>query len=44
MIHIAPWGATLGLAECAGRALRRGGILVCYGPYKVGGTAAQSNL
>jgi hypothetical protein len=44
MIHIAPWEATLGLVECAGRVLRGGGLLVCYGPYKVGGTAAESNL
>ena len=44
MIHIAPWEATLGLMECAGRVLRKGGLLVCYGPYKVGGTAAESNL
>ncbi|KAL9186072.1 hypothetical protein ACHAXT_005310 [Thalassiosira profunda] len=44
MIHIAPWEATLGLMECAGRVLRTGGMLMCYGPYKVGGTAAESNL
>jgi len=44
MIHIAPWEATLGLVECCGRVLRRGGMLVCYGPYKVGGTAVESNL
>ncbi|EED90744.1 hypothetical protein THAPSDRAFT_263456, partial [Thalassiosira pseudonana CCMP1335] len=44
MIHIAPWEATLGLMECAGKTLRKGGMLVCYGPYKVGGTAIESNL
>lgn len=44
MIHISPWEATLGLMECAGMVLREGGMLVCYGPYKVGGTAVQSNL
>jgi SAM-dependent methyltransferase len=44
MIHIAPWEACLGLMECAGTVLRKGGILVCYGPYKVGGTATQGNL
>lgn len=44
MIHIAPWEATLGLMECAGKVLRKGGLLVCYGPYKVGGTAVESNL
>lgn len=44
MIHIAPWEATLGLMECAGKTLRKGGILICYGPYKQGGTAVESNL
>ena len=44
MIHIAPWSATLGLMECAGKVLRKGGMLVCYGPYKVGGTAVESNI
>ena len=44
MIHIAPWEATLGLMECAGKTLRKGGILVCYGPYKIDGTAVESNL
>jgi len=44
MVHIAPWEATLGMLACAGKVLRTGGILVCYGPYKVGGTAVESNL
>ena len=44
MIHISPWEATLGLMACAGKVLRKGGMLVCYGPYKVGGTASESNL
>jgi SAM-dependent methyltransferase len=44
MIHIAPWEATLGLMECCGKVLRPGGILMCYGPYKVDGTAVESNL
>mmetsp|Transcript_14524 Transcript_14524/g.21886 ORF Transcript_14524/g.21886 Transcript_14524/m.21886 type:complete len:283 (-) Transcript_14524:77-925(-) len=44
MIHIAPWEATVGLFECAGKTLRKGGILLCYGPYKIGGTAVESNL
>eukprot|EP00573_Skeletonema_grethae_P000350 CAMPEP_0201691172 /NCGR_PEP_ID=MMETSP0578-20130828/4411_1 /ASSEMBLY_ACC=CAM_ASM_000663 /TAXON_ID=267565 /ORGANISM="Skeletonema grethea, Strain CCMP 1804" /LENGTH=250 /DNA_ID=CAMNT_0048176329 /DNA_START=256 /DNA_END=1008 /DNA_ORIENTATION=+ len=44
MIHIAPWEATIGLMECAGKTLRKGGILLCYGPYKIGGTAVESNL
>jgi hypothetical protein len=44
MIHIAPWEATLGLMECGGKVLRRGGLLMCYGPFKVDGTAVESNL
>ena len=44
MIHISPWEATLGLMACAGKVLAKGGILMCYGPYKVGGTAVESNL
>lgn len=34
MIHISPWGATLGLMALAGQALTSpGGLLVLYGPY-----------
>ena len=44
MIHISPWEATLGLMACAGKCLQKGGILMCYGPYKIGGTAVESNL
>jgi hypothetical protein len=44
MIHISPWDATRGLMKLAGKKLRKGGILFCYGPYKVGGTAVASNL
>lgn len=44
MIHISPWDATRGLMKVAGSKLRKGGILYCYGPYKVGGTAVESNL
>lgn len=44
MIHISPWTATLGLMKLAGRSLSAGGLLYCYGPYKVGGTAVESNL
>ncbi|EJK55359.1 hypothetical protein THAOC_24915 [Thalassiosira oceanica] len=44
MIHISPWSATRGLMDCAGKCLRKGGMLVCYGPYKVGGTATDSNM
>jgi len=44
MIHISPWDATRGLMNLAGTKLRKGGVLFCYGPYKVGGTAVESNL
>jgi hypothetical protein len=44
MIHISPWSATVGLMKLANRTMRPGGVLYCYGPYKVGGTAVESNL
>jgi len=44
MIHISPWEATVGLMECAGKVLRKGGMLVCYGPYKVDGKSVESNM
>lgn len=44
MIHISPWDATRGLMKLAGNKLRKGGVLFCYGPFKVGGTAVASNL
>lgn len=44
MIHISPWEATLGLMKLAGECLAEDGIMYCYGPYKEGGTAAESNL
>lgn len=37
MIHIAPWEACLGLLRGAGAHLAPGGVLITYGPYKVGG-------
>ena len=44
MVHISPWGATLGLMRGAGRLLRPGGVLALYGPYKrCGGHIAPSN-
>lgn len=44
MIHIAPWSCTLGLFAGVGRVLDPGGVLVLYGPYKVGGVhTAPSN-
>lgn len=44
MIHISPWDATRGLMKLAGNMLNKGGVLFCYGPYKEGGTAVESNL
>jgi SAM-dependent methyltransferase len=44
MIHIAPWEAALGLFRGAGRTLRSGGVLVIYGPFRIGGAhTAPSN-
>lgn len=44
MIHIAPWAAAQGLLRGAGRVLPSAGVLVTYGPYKVGGAhTAESN-
>lgn len=44
MIHISPFDATRGLMKIAGTKLRQGGVLFAYGPYKVAGTAVESNL
>lgn len=44
MIHIAPWDACEGLIAGAGRALRPGGVLVLYGPFRLDGRhTAPSN-
>ena len=44
MVHIAPWGAALGLLAGAGRLLRPDGVLFFYGPFMLGGThTAASN-
>jgi SAM-dependent methyltransferase len=44
MIHIAPWPVCLGLMRGAGRHLSPGGVLVLYGPFRVGGAhTAPSN-
>ncbi|MBC7172987.1 MAG: DUF938 domain-containing protein [Polyangiaceae bacterium] len=44
MIHIAPWECAVALFEGAARHLRSQGILVLYGPFRVGGThTAESN-
>lgn len=43
MIHIAPWSATEGLMRNAGRALRRGGVLMLYGPFRRNGELCDSN-
>jgi SAM-dependent methyltransferase len=44
MIHIAPWQACISLMRGAGTHLARGGVLVLYGPFKIGGAhTAPSN-
>lgn len=44
MIHIAPWEVATGLLAGAGSALARGGLLLLYGPFKVGGEhTSESN-
>jgi hypothetical protein len=44
MIHIAPWECCVGLIAGAGRHLAPGGVLVMYGPFRIGGAhTAPSN-
>jgi SAM-dependent methyltransferase len=44
MVHISPWAASQGLMAGAARALRPGGVLYLYGPYKIDGRhTAPSN-
>lgn len=44
MIHISPWEVGLGLIAGAARILSPRGLLVLYGPYKIGGEhTAESN-
>ncbi len=44
MVHISPWSSCEGLMRGAGRALPAGGVLVMYGPFRVGGMdTAPSN-
>lgn len=43
MIHISPWACTQALMANVGRLLRAGGVLVLYGPYRIGGELVPSN-
>jgi SAM-dependent methyltransferase len=44
LVHIAPWEVCLGLLAGAGRSLAPGGLLLLYGPYRIGGEhTAPSN-
>lgn len=44
MVHISPWTTTEALFRGARRILPRGGLIVLYGPYRVGGAhTAPSN-
>jgi len=44
LIHIAPWEVAVGLVSGAARYLAPGGLLVMYGPFRIGGehTAASN--
>lgn len=44
MIHIAPWEATLGLVNGAGKLLGKGAVFILYGPFLEGAETAESNL
>ena len=44
MIHIAPWGAAIGMADGAKDILEEGGQFFLYGPFKEGAETAPSNL
>lgn len=45
LIHIAPWPVCLALLRGAERHLEPGGVLVMYGPYRIGGQhTAPSNV
>lgn len=37
MIHISPWACCEGLLRGAGKQLRAGGLLILYGPFRIGG-------
>lgn len=44
LIHIAPWDCTEGLLRGAARTLRANGVLVIYGPFRIGGVdTSESN-
>ncbi|MEZ4366226.1 MAG: DUF938 domain-containing protein [Kofleriaceae bacterium] len=44
LVHISPWAATEALFAGAARVLRPGGVVVLYGPYRIDGDTAPSNL
>ncbi|HFB54979.1 MAG TPA: DUF938 domain-containing protein [Hellea balneolensis] len=44
MIHIAPWEAALGLAQCAARLVHDNGLVILYGPFLRDVNSAPSNL
>lgn len=44
MVHISPWSCTDGLFRVAATALRPGGIVIMYGPFRVNGEMVESNV
>ena len=44
MIHIAPWGAALGLAAGSAQLCSEGGKVILYGPFLEGEKTASSNI
>ena len=41
MVHISPWGASIGLIDGAGRVLGEDGVLILYGPWIVEGIETE---
>jgi len=43
LIHIAPWECTLGLCAGAAKCLVAGGLLILYGPFRIGGSDTSAS-
>lgn len=44
MVHISPFSSTHGLFRLASSLLSSSGVVLTYGPYRVGGTMVESNV